>query len=159
MPRSCARPFQRWRSGLADGGVHVVGIGTAPTVAINGRATRRCSVVPNGGSHSPVAADDLHVAAGRARDLPALADLISNIRAQSCDRKIRDRHRIARLHVGMLRGDDRVARRKPLRRQNRSKLAIRHVMSAMNAVRFGSYSRCSTVAGTSNSPREKSIRR
>src|SRR6187397_189424 len=76
--RHAARPTLA--SGLADGGVHVVRIGnrancrhaTAVHETLLGRAQAQDHVVL-------VAADNLHVAAGRTRDLSALADLDFNV--------------------------------------------------------------------------------
>ena len=71
-----------------------------------------------------VAADDLRIGAGGPGDLAALADLDLDIVDDGADRNVRDRHRIARLHVDMLAGDDAVARGQPLRRQNIGELAV-----------------------------------
>ena len=56
-----------------------------------------------------VAADDLRVGAGRARDLAALADLELDIVHDGADRHVRQRHGVAGLHVDMLARDHRVA--------------------------------------------------
>src|SRR5262249_46275733 len=71
-----------------------------------------------------VAADDLGIGSGRARDLPALADLDLDVVHDGADRNIAGRHGIAGLHVDVLAGDHRVARRQPLRRQDVGKLAV-----------------------------------
>ena len=71
-----------------------------------------------------VAADDLRIGAGRARDLAALAELHLDIVHDGADRHVAERHRVARLHVDLLAGDDRVAGREALRRQDVGQLAV-----------------------------------
>src|ERR1043165_3730837 len=53
----------------------------------------------------PVAADDLRVGPGRARELPALADLELDIVHDRADWHVAHRHGVAGLHVDMLAGD------------------------------------------------------
>src|ERR1700674_74829 len=72
-----------------------------------------------------VAAHDLGIGAGRARNLPALADLEFHIMHDGPDRHVADRRRIAGLHVDTLAGHDGVALAEPLRRQNISEFAVR----------------------------------
>ena len=72
-----------------------------------------------------LAADQLHIGAGRARDLPALAGLHLDIVDDRAERHVPQRHRIAGLDVNPLAGDDRVAGAQPLRRQNVGLLAVR----------------------------------
>ena len=62
-----------------------------------------------------VAADDLHIGAGGASDLAALAGLQLDIVDDGADRHLADFHRVAGLHVDLLAGDDLVARREALR--------------------------------------------
>ena len=110
---------------LANRGVHVVRIGhcadcchaAAMHQALLRGAQAQDDVVL-------IATDNLHVAAGRARKLPAFADLEFNIVHDRTDRDIGDRHRITRLHVGVLRRDHAVAGGKPLRRQDISEFAV-----------------------------------
>src|SRR5215472_11307393 len=112
-------------SGLADRDVHVVGVrhradrGDAATV----HEALLAGIEPQDDVFA-VAADDLRVGAGRARDLAALADLQFDIVHDGADRNVGCRHRIAGFHIDMLARDDGVARRKPLRRQNVSELAV-----------------------------------
>ena len=95
-----------------------------------------------------VAADDLGVGAGGARHLAALAGLHLDIVDDRADRHGAQRHGVARLHVDLLAGDDRVAGRQTLRREDVGDARRpRSLISAMKAVRFGSYSSRSTVAG------------
>src|SRR5260370_10106669 len=71
-----------------------------------------------------VAAHDLRIGASRAGDLPALADLDRDVVHDRADRDAADRQRVARLHVHVLAGNDRVALREPLRRQDVGELAV-----------------------------------
>src|SRR5262249_34964574 len=71
-----------------------------------------------------VATDDLCIGAGRARDLPALAELELDIVHDGADRNVAERHGVARLHVDVLAGDDRIAGRDPLRRQDIGQLTV-----------------------------------
>src|SRR5262249_25893727 len=71
-----------------------------------------------------VAAHDLGITTGRARDLPALADLDLDVVHDRADRHVSDRHGIARLHVGVLARNDGVSLRKSLRRQYVGELAV-----------------------------------
>ena len=111
--------------GLADRDVHVVGVGH--------RADGRHAAAvhqPLLGRIEPqddiflVAPDDLHIGAGRARDLAALADLELDIVHDRADRDVADRHGVAGLHVDMLAGHHRVALGQTLRRQDVGELAV-----------------------------------
>src|SRR5262245_30886053 len=112
-------------AGLADRNVHVVGVRDRPDrphaaavdQALLGGIEPDDDVVA-------VAADDLRIGAGRARDLAALAELELDIVHDGADRNVAERHGIARLHVNMLAGDDSIAGRDPLRRQNIGELAV-----------------------------------
>src|SRR3546814_15897872 len=61
-----------------------------------------------------VTTDDLRIGAGRTGDLAALARLHLDIVDDRADRHLRQFHRIARLPVGLLARDDRVADTQPL---------------------------------------------
>src|SRR5882757_7217207 len=103
MPRLCGiRPFQRWRPALPIVVFMLSGLDTAPTVAMHqallGRRQAKNDVIL-------VASDDLNVRASRASELPALADLELDIVDDGADRNAGDRHRVARLHVGLLGSD------------------------------------------------------
>src|SRR5262245_25919999 len=112
-------------AGLADRDVHVVGVrdrpdrGHAAAVdqALLGRIEPDDDVVP-------VAADDLRIGAGRARDLAALAELELDIVHDGADRNVAERHRVAGLHIDVLAGDHRIAGGNPLRRQDIGQLAV-----------------------------------
>src|SRR3984957_6276623 len=71
-----------------------------------------------------VAADDLGIGTGRARELPALADLELDIVHDGADRHVADRHGVAGLHVDMLAGHDGVALAEALRRQDVGQFAV-----------------------------------
>src|SRR5690606_33958067 len=71
-----------------------------------------------------VAADELDVGAGRARDLTALARLQLDIVDYRADRHRAQRHGVARLDVDALAGDDLVAHGQALRRQDVGQLAV-----------------------------------
>src|SRR3954453_7640392 len=71
-----------------------------------------------------VATDDLRVGPGRTRDLATLADLELDIVHNRADRDIAERHGVARLYVDVLAGNDGVALREPLRRQDVGQLAV-----------------------------------
>ena len=104
-----------------------------------------------------VAADDLRVIAGRTGDRAALAGLHLDVVDDRADRNGRERHGVAGLHVDLRAGDDLVADRQVLRRQDVGRSSpSAYLISAMNAVRFGSYSSRSTLAGTSTLRRLKS---
>src|SRR5262245_3187241 len=112
-------------SGLPDRGVHVVRIR-------NGADSRHAATVHQALLRRTqadddiilVATDDLHVAAGRARKLAALADLKLNVMHDSANRNVGDRHGIARLHVRVLGGNHGVARTKTLWRKDIGQLAV-----------------------------------
>src|SRR4051812_6173771 len=118
-------PLPALASGLADRDVHVVGIrhradrrhAAAMYQALLGRVEPQDHIFA-------VASDDLGVGAGRARDLPALADLDLDIVHDRADRNVARRHGIARLHVRMFAGNDSIALREPLRRQDVCELAV-----------------------------------
>src|SRR5215813_9546610 len=118
-------PHPALASGLADRNVHIVRVRHRPDGrhaaavhhALLGRVEAQDDVFA-------VAADDLGIGAGRARDLPALADLDLDIVHDGADRDAADRHGVARLHVHVLAGNDRVALREPLRRQDIGELAV-----------------------------------
>ena len=74
--------------------------------------------------HAAVAADDLHIGARRTGDLAALAGLHLDVVDDRADRHLADFHRVARLHVDLLAGDDLVARREALRRDDVGLLAV-----------------------------------
>src|SRR5262245_14208677 len=118
-------PHPALAPGLADRDVHVVRVGH--------RADRRHAAAVNEallGRIEPqdhvfaVAADDLGIGPGRARDLAALADLDLDIVHDGANRNVADRHGVARLDVDVLAGDHGVARGEPLRRQDIGKLAV-----------------------------------
>ena len=121
--RTAAKPAGT--AGLADRDVHVIGIrhradgrhAAAMHETLLARIQAQDHVFA-------VAADDLGIGAGRTRDLPALADLQLDIVHDGADRDIAGRHRIARLHVDMLAGDNHVADRHALRGQDIGLLAV-----------------------------------
>src|SRR5262249_21151914 len=105
--------------GLADRNIHVVRVGH--------RADRRHAAAIHqallGGIEPQddvvlVAADDLRIGPGRARDLAALADLELDIVHDGADWNVADRHGVARLHIDVLAGHHCGALREPLRREN-----------------------------------------
>ena len=112
-------------AGLADRDVHVVGVrhradcrhAPAEHQALLARIEPQDDVVL-------VAADDLRVGAGRARELPALAELELDVVHDRADRHVRHRHRVAGLHVDMLARHDRIADRETLRREDVGQLAV-----------------------------------
>src|SRR5262245_12045997 len=110
---------------LADRDVHVVGVRDRPdrphAAAVD--QALRGGIEPDDDVVA-IAADDLRIGAGRARDLAALAQLELDIVHDGADRNVAERHGIARLHVNMLAGDDRIAGRDPLRGQNIGELAV-----------------------------------
>src|SRR3546814_15639542 len=69
--------------------------------------------------------DLLHVGAGGPRDLAAPARLQLHVMDDGADRDGAQRHRVARLDVGALTGDDSVADRQALWRQAVALLAVR----------------------------------
>src|SRR3954447_15136712 len=71
-----------------------------------------------------VAADELHVGAGRSGQLAALARLQLHIVDDRAHRDVLQRHRVARLHVHALTGDNGVADLQALWRQNVGLLAV-----------------------------------
>ena len=72
-----------------------------------------------------VAADDLGVGAGGARQLTALARLHLDIVDQRADRRGAQGHRVARLHIDLFAGDHHVAFFQALRRDDVGLLAVR----------------------------------
>src|SRR5262249_13496754 len=112
-------------AGLADRDVHVVGVrhradrrhAAAVRQALFARIEPQDHVLA-------VASDDLRVGAGRARELPALADLELDVVHDRADRDVAERHRVARLHVDVVARHDRVADREALRRQDVGLLAV-----------------------------------
>src|SRR3546814_11178743 len=68
--------------------------------------------------------DKLHVGAGGPRDLAAPARLQLHVMDDGADRDGAQRHRVARLAVGALTGDDSVADRQALLRQDVALLAV-----------------------------------
>src|SRR5215472_8970621 len=112
-------------AGLADRDVHMVGV----RHRADGRHAAAVHQALLGGVQPQdhvflVAADDLRIGAGRARELAALADLHLDIVHDRADRNVADRHGVARLHVDMVAGDDRVADRETLRREDVGELAV-----------------------------------
>src|SRR2546423_8383073 len=71
-----------------------------------------------------IAADQLDISAGRSGDLAPLARLHLDIVDDRAGRNVAQRHRVARLDVDPLAGDDAVARPQPLRRDDVGLLAI-----------------------------------
>ena len=125
-PRLCgAPPSQRVRPALPIEMFMWSGLDTAPTVPMQ----RPCDQALLAGIEPQdhvflVAADDLGIGAGRARELAALADLHLHVMDDGADRHVADRHGIAGLHVDMLAGNDGVALAEPLRRQDVGELAV-----------------------------------
>src|SRR5262249_33930460 len=74
--------------------------------------------------HALVAADDLGVGAGRARDLAAGPHLHLDVVDDGADGNVRERQRVAGLDVGLLAGLDRVAGLEALRRQDIRERAV-----------------------------------
>src|SRR5262249_47404034 len=112
-------------TGLSDRGVHIVWIGHCTDrrhAAAVHEALFRGVEAQN--DVILVAADDLRVAASRARDLPTLSDLDLDIVDYGSDRDIRDRHRVARLHVRVLGCDYRITNSQALRRQDVGEFAV-----------------------------------
>ena len=125
-PRLCGRrPSQRLRPALPIEMFMWSGFDTAPTVrdalAVHQALLAR---VEANDDIALVAADDLRVGAGRARDLAALAELHLDIVDDRADRHVGERHGVARLHVDLLAGDHLVADREALRRQDVGQLAV-----------------------------------
>src|SRR3569833_4273345 len=75
--------------------------------------------------HALVAADDLHIGARRACDLAALAGLHIDVVDDRADRQLAQLHRVARLHVGLLAGDDLVTHGETLRCDDVGELFVR----------------------------------
>src|SRR5688572_367298 len=100
---------------VADGadGRHALGLHHAHFA--RGHAQQRAALV---------AADELDERAGGAGHLAALAGLQLDIVHDRADRDVFQRHRVARLHVDALAGDDHVARLQALRRQDIAELAV-----------------------------------
>src|SRR5438552_13997506 len=112
-------------AGLADDDVLMI--------RVRHRADRRAAF----GAHHPhlarghpqqrialIAADQLDISAGRAGDLTPLARLHLDIVDDRAGRDVAQRHRVARLDVDPLAGDDAVAWPQPLRRDDVGLLAI-----------------------------------
>src|SRR5690606_30778939 len=76
-------------------------------------------------SEARITANDLRVSAGRARHLDALQRLQFDVVNDGADRDRLQRHRIARLHIDLLTGDDAVAHLQTLRRNDVSQIAVR----------------------------------
>ena len=102
-------------------------------VRVRHRADRRHALLPHQAQLArgepdlrvaAVAADELGVGAGRAGDLAALARLHLDVVHDRADRHRREGHRVARLDVGLGRGDHAVADGQPLRRQDVGLLAV-----------------------------------
>src|SRR5690242_10968826 len=110
-------------AGLADRHVHIVGVryGADRGDAAAMDHTLFAGIQPQDDVFA-VASDNLGIGSGRARDLAALADFQFDIVHNGADRDVRRRHRIARFHIDVLPGNNGVAYRKPLRRQNVSEL-------------------------------------
>jgi hypothetical protein len=108
---------------------------------------------------SPVAADDLRIGAGRARDLAALADLHLDIVDDGADRHGAERHGIAGLHVDLFAGDDGVADGQALRRQDVGLLAVLVFDQRDESRAVGIVFEPLDLAGTSNLRRLKSTMR
>ena len=106
-------------AGLADRGVHVVGIGhraeRGEALAVHQALLARIQADDH---VALVAADDLRIGAGRTRDRAALADLHLDVVDDGADRHVGERHGVAGLHVDLLAGDHRVADGEPLRRED-----------------------------------------
>src|SRR5208282_4670090 len=120
-----APPHPARAPGLADRDIHIVGV-RHRTHGGNAAAVHQpllAGIEPYD-DVGAVAADQLRIGAGRARDLAALADLKLDIVHDGADRNIGDRHGVAGLDVDILAGDDGVADGEPLRRQNISELAV-----------------------------------
>src|SRR5881227_2102465 len=97
-------------AGLADRDVHVIGI----RHRADGRHAAAVDQALLGGIEPQdhvvlVAPDDLRIGAGRARDLPALADLDLDVVDDGADRNVAAGHGIAGLHVDIFTGDHAVA--------------------------------------------------
>ena len=94
-------------AGFADRGVHLVGVrhraDRADAAAMN--EALFAGIQPQDDVFA-IAADDLGIGAGGTRDLPALADLHLDIVHDGADRDVRERHRIAGLHVDIFAGHD-----------------------------------------------------
>jgi hypothetical protein len=96
--------------------------------------------------HGAVTANELCIGTGGACNLATLARLHLHVVDDRADRHGRQRHAVARLHVNAGRtGHHGVAFVEALRSQNVGQIAVSYLIRAMNAVRFGSYSRRSTV--------------
>src|SRR5262249_15652792 len=121
--RTAAHPA--FAAGLADRNIHIVrvryradgGHAAAVDQALLGRVQAQDDVVA-------VAADDLRVGAGRARDLAAFAELELDVVDDGADRNITERHGVARLHVHILARDHGVACGQPLRREDVGEFAV-----------------------------------
>jgi hypothetical protein len=103
-----------------------------------------------------VTADELGIGARGACDLAALAGLQLDVVDDRADGHARERHRVARLDVGLGRGHDAVADGETLGRQDIGLFAILVTDERDEGGPVGSYSIRSTVAATSNFVRLKS---
>src|SRR5579871_6450366 len=112
-------------AGLADRSVHVIGVrhctdggaATAVHQALLARVQAQDDVIL-------VAADELGIGARGPRELAALPDLGLDVVDDGADRHVAERHDIARLHVDIVAGDDGVAHRQTLRREDIGLLAV-----------------------------------
>src|SRR5580692_8800760 len=111
--------------GLADRNIHVVRVGHRADGGDAAAVNQTLFPGIQAQDHIfAVAADDLRIIAGRARDLAALADLDLDIVDDGADRDIGGRHGVAGLDVDMLAVNHRVADREPLRRQDIIELGV-----------------------------------
>ena len=112
-------PRQRVRPALPVELVHVVGVGDGADGchALGAHAARLAGVEAHD-RPARVAADELAVGAGRARDLAAAAGLELDVVHDGADRQGGELHGVAGLHVGLDAGDDHVAHAQALRRQD-----------------------------------------
>src|ERR1700712_3202229 len=112
-------------AGLADRDIHVIRIGHstngAGAAAVNQALFAR---VQADDDVVMVAADQLGIGAGRARQLTALADLQFDVVDDGADRHVAQRHHIARLYVDVVAGNHGVADGETLRSQNVSLGAV-----------------------------------
>src|SRR6185312_14056246 len=105
-------------SRLADRDVHVIGIGhRADGAAATTVHQALLTGIETENDVFLVAADDLRVGTGGARELAALADLGLDIVDDGAHRHVAEWHDVARLHVDIVARDYGVADGEPLRRQ------------------------------------------
>src|SRR5262245_44791454 len=121
--RTPAKPARA--SGLADRDVHMVGIGYRThrrhAAAVHQALLRRVETQDH---IVLIAPHDLRIGPSRTGDLSALADLELDIVHDRADRHVAHGHRVAGLHVDVLAGHHRVARRHPLRRQDIGEFSV-----------------------------------